>query len=256
MTADIRVFRCLEDNIGALLHDPATGACAAIDAPDEVPVIKALEETGWKLTDILVTHRHADHVQGIEPLKRRFGCRVVAPEKAAGQVPLADSLVRDGDQVRVGSLAGQVWETPGHCVDHVSYWFAGERALFAGDTLFTLGCGRVMESPYETMWDSLSRLAKLPDEARVYSGHDYVLSNARFALAAEPDNTALQERAREAERAKAEGRFLIPSTLGEEKRTNPFLRAGEPALARAVGLDPGADAAQVFKALREWKNRF
>jgi hydroxyacylglutathione hydrolase len=255
MAAEIRVFRCLSDNIGALVNDPSSGACAAIDAPEEGPILRALEETGWRLTDILVTHRHADHVGGIEALKRRFGCRVVAPVKAQGQVPGADAFVREGDTVQVGELSAHVWETPGHCIDHVSYWFAGSRALFAGDTIFTLGCGRVAESPPEEMWRSLSRIAALPDEARVYSGHDYVLSNARFALAVEPDNAALKARAQEAERAQAEGRFLIPSTIGDEKATNPFLRAGEPAVARSVKLE-GADPAQVFKALREWKNRF
>jgi hydroxyacylglutathione hydrolase len=255
MTAEIRVFRCLSDNIGALIHDPATGACAAIDAPEEGPILSALQETGWTLSDILVTHRHADHVQGIEPLKQRFGCRVVAPAKAGGQVPAVDAYVREGDTVRVGELSAHVWETPGHCADHIAYWFAADRALFAGDTLFTLGCGRVMESSFAEMWNSLSRLAALPGEARVYSGHDYVIANANFALAADPDNAALKARAAEAEKAAAEGRFLIPSTIGEEKATNPFLRAGEPALARSVKME-GADPAAVFQALREWKNRF
>jgi hydroxyacylglutathione hydrolase len=255
MTAEIRVFRCLTDNIGALIHDPATGACAAVDAPEERPILDALDETGWRLSDIIVTHRHQDHVQAIEPLKRRFGCRVVAPAKAGNEVPSVDAWVREGDTVRIGELFAHVWETPGHCRDHVAYWFAGSRALFAGDTLFTLGCGRVMESSYAEMWRSLQRLAALPDEALVYSGHDYVVSNARFALAADPDNEALKARAAEAEAAKREGRFLVPSPIGAEKATNPFLRAGDPALARAVGQD-GADPAAVFQALREWKNRF
>jgi hydroxyacylglutathione hydrolase len=148
-----------------------------------------------------------------------------------------------------------VWETPGHCRDHIAYWFAADGAVFAGDTIFTLGCGRVSESSFAEMWASLSRLAGLPDAARVYSGHDYTIANARFALAADPDNAALKARAAEAERAKAEGRFLIPSTIGEEKATNPFLRAGNPAVARSVGKE-GADPGAVFQALREWKNRF
>jgi hydroxyacylglutathione hydrolase len=255
MPAEIRVFPCLQDNIGALVHDPATGACAAIDAPEETPIVKALEEAGWRLTDILVTHRHRDHVEGIEGLKRRFGCRVVAPAKAAGEVPGMDEAVREGDTVRVGALSAEVWETPGHCRDHIAYWFAADGAVFAGDTIFTLGCGRVSESSFAEMWASLSRLAGLPDAARVYSGHDYTIANARFALAADPDNAALKARAAEAERAKAEGRFLIPSTIGEEKATNPFLRAGDPAVARSVGQE-GADPGAVFQALREWKNRF
>ena len=255
MPAEIRAFRCLSDNIGALVHDPATGACAAVDAPEEAPIVAALDEAGWMLSEIIVTHRHADHVTGIEALKRRYGCRVVAPEKARGEVPAVDAYVAEGDTVRVGELSAHVWETPGHCRDHIAYWFAADRALFAGDTLFTLGCGRVMESTFAEMWSSLSRLAALPGEAQVYSGHDYVLQNGKFALAVEPDNAALKARMAEAEKAKAEGRFLIPSTIAQEKATNPFLRAGEPSVARAVKME-GADPGKVFQALREWKNRF
>jgi hydroxyacylglutathione hydrolase len=255
MSAEIHVFRCLEDNIGALVHDPSTGACAAIDAPEEGPIVAALAEKGWTLSDILVTHRHPDHVQAIPALKRRTGCRVVAPLKSGSAVPAVDAWVREGDTVHVGDLQAHVWETPGHCADHISYWFAADRALFAGDTIFTLGCGRVLDSTYAALWASLERLAGLPDEARVYSGHDYVLSNARFAQAVEPDNPALRNRAAEAERAKAEGRFLVPSTMGEERATNPFIRAHEPAVARSVQKE-GAPPGEVFQALREWKNRF
>ena len=255
MPAEIHVFRCLQDNIGALVHDPATGACAAIDAPEEGAILKALEERGWTLSDILVTHRHFDHVGGIEALKRRTGCRVVAPRKAADQVPAVDALVGEGDTARVGSLEAEVWETPGHCADHVSYWFEADRVVFAGDTLFTLGCGRVLEGTFADLWGSLQRLTALPDDARVYSGHDYVLSNGRFALAADPGNAALNARMAEAEQAGREGRFLVPSDIRTEKATNPFLRAGEPALARAVNQE-GAPPLQVFQALREWKNRF
>jgi hydroxyacylglutathione hydrolase len=255
MPAEIRVFRCLSDNIGALIHDPVTGACAAVDAPDEALIVKALDEAGWTLSEIIVTHRHGDHVQGIEGLKRRYRCRVVAPEKARGQVPAVDVYVGEGDTVRVGELSGHVWDTPGHCADHIAYWFAADRALFAGDTIFTLGCGRVMESSYAEMWNSLSRIAALPDDARVYSGHDYVLANGKFALAVEPDNAALRARIAEAERAKEKDEFLIPSTIGEEKAANPFLRAGEPSVARAVKME-GAEPVAVFQALREWKNRF
>jgi hydroxyacylglutathione hydrolase len=253
---EIRTFLCRSDNIGVLIRDPATGACAAIDVPEAGPVLKALEETGWTLTDILVTHRHGDHVEGIPEVKRRTGARVTAPLKAGDAVPEVDVTVREGDVVRVGDLTAQVWETPGHCADHVTYWFADARVVFAGDTLFTLGCGRVMEAEPATLWRSLERFLPLPDDTAVYSGHDYVLSNARFALAAEPGNAALAARAAEAERAKAEGRFLIPSTMGAERATNPFLRVGEPNLARSVDLAPGTQPSVVFTALRAWKNRF
>lgn len=253
---EIRTFLCRSDNVGLLIRDVATGACAAIDVPEAGAVLKALDETGWRLTDILVTHRHADHVEGIPAVKRATGARVTAPAKAEGAVPEVDATVAEGDIVRVGSLEARVWETPGHCADHVTYWFEGAGLVCAGDTLFTLGCGRVMESPPEVLWRSLRRFSDLPDATLVFSGHDYVISNARFALAADPDNGDLSARLAEAERAKAEGRFLVPSTMGEERATNPFLRSGEPALARAVDRPPGTDAEQVFVALRAWKNRF
>jgi hydroxyacylglutathione hydrolase len=255
MPAQVHAFLCLQDNIGALIHDPSTGACAAIDAPEEAPILAALAETGWTLTDILVTHRHSDHVQGVEGLKKRTGCRVVAPRKAHEQVPSADVLVQEGDTVRVGALEAQVWETPGHCSDHVSYWFATDRILFCGDTLFTLGCGRVLDGGYPDLWHSLGRLAALPDETRVYSGHDYVLSNGRFALAVEPHNAALRARMAEADEARANKTFLVPSTIAHEKNTNPFLRAEQPGVAKSVNREPG-DPFEVFKALREWKNTF
>lgn len=251
---EIRTFLCRSDNIGVLIRDSATGACAAIDVPEAEPVLRALEETGWQLTDILVTHRHADHVDGIPAVKQATGARVTAPAKAGDAVPQVDVTVREGDTVRVGNLEAQVWETPGHCADHVTYWFAEAGLVCAGDTLFTLGCGRVMEGPPETLYRSLRRFDDLPDDTQVFSGHDYVLSNARFALAADPDNEALKARARAAEAA-TPGLRLIPTTIGEEVATNPFLRAGEPALARSVGLE-GAAPEAVFQALREWKNRF
>lgn len=253
---EIRTFLCRSDNIGVLIRDPASGACAAIDVPEAGPVLAALDAEGWRLTDILVTHRHADHIEGIPEVVERTGATVTAPEKARAAVPGAARYVGEGDTVAVGGLTASVWETPGHCADHVSYHFAQSGVIFSGDTLFTLGCGRVMEAEPVTLWRSLKRFLKLPDDTAVYSGHDYVLGNGRFARAADPENGALAARIAEAERLAAEGRFLIPSTIGAEKATNPFLRAGEPALARAAGLEPGTDPAEVFTALRLWKNRF
>ena len=249
-------FLCRSDNIGVLVRDPATGACAAIDAPEAGAVLAALDETGWRLTDILVTHRHADHVEGIPEVKRATGARVTAPRKAGDAVPEVDATVSEGDTVWVGSLAAQVWETPGHCIDHVTYAFTEAGFVCSGDTLFTLGCGRVMESPPETLWRSLQRFSELPDATLVFSGHDYVLANARFALAADPDNHDLRARLAEAEAAKARGGFLVPSDMGRERATNPFLRSTEPALARSVDLAAGTDPEKVFVALRAWKNRF
>lgn len=256
MEAQVRTFLCRTDNIGVLIRDPGTGACAAIDVPEAGPVLAALDETGWQLTDILVTHRHGDHIAGIEEVKGRTGARVTAPRKAGHAVPAVDIAVGEGDTVKVGSLVGQVWETPGHCDDHVTYWFSEAGIVCAGDTLFTLGCGRVLEGKADVLWRSLQRFADLPDETLVFSGHDYVLSNGRFALAADPENEALRARVAEAETARREGRFLIPSRLSTERATNPFLRSGTPVLARGVDLPEGTPAEQVFVALRAWKDRF
>ncbi len=256
MEAQVRTFLCRTDNIGVLIRDPRSGACAAIDVPEAGPVLRALDETGWRLTDILVTHRHGDHVAGISEVKAATGARVTAPRKAGDAVPDVDVAVGEGDTVKVGDLSAEVWETPGHCSDHITYWFSDAGIVCAGDTLFTLGCGRVLEGPPETLWRSLTRFSTLPDEAQVFSGHDYVLSNARFALAADPDNAALRARVAEAEQAKREGRFLIPSTMGLERKTNPFLRSGEPELARGVDLPAGSPAEEVFVTLRSWKDRF
>jgi hydroxyacylglutathione hydrolase len=255
MAAELHVFPCLSDNIGVLIRDTSTGACASIDAPEDAPIIAALHEKGWKLTDILVTHRHGDHVGGVEELKRRYRARVVAPAAEAGSIPAVDVAVKEGDHVLVGALSSKVIATPGHTAGHIAYYFQNAKALFAGDTLFALGCGRVLEGSPADMWQSLQKLAALPDDTQLYCGHEYTLSNARFALAVDPGNAALKLRAAVAEGTRADGRLTIPSTLGDEKATNPFLRATDPAIARRVGKDP-SDPVAVFAALREWKNRF
>ena len=256
MDAQVKTFLCRTDNIGVLIRDPATGACAAIDVPEAGPVLRALDETGWRLTDILITHRHGDHIAGIPEVKEKTGARVTAPRKSGGEIPGVDVAVGEGDAVSVGGLRAQVWETPGHCDDHITYWFEQAGLVCAGDTLFTLGCGRVLEGPSEVLWRSLQRFSDLPDDTQVFSGHDYVLSNGKFALAADPDNAALRARVAEAEQARREGRFLIPSSLGLERSTNPFLRSAAPELARGVDLPAGTNPEKVFVALRSWKDRF
>ncbi|MBS7697271.1 MULTISPECIES: hydroxyacylglutathione hydrolase [unclassified Chelatococcus] len=255
MPALIEVFPCRSDNIGVLIHDPASGATAAIDAPEADPILEVLAARNWSLTDVLVTHKHADHVEGILPLKDRYDLTVTGPGAEADAIPGLDVAVHEGDVVKVGTLEAKVIATPGHTAGHIAYWFAKEEALFAGDTLFALGCGRLFENSPEEMWQSLQKLAALPDAARLYCGHEYTQSNARFALAVTPDDPALQKRAAAIDALRAAGKLTIPSTLGEEKATNPFLRANEPALAKAVGLENGR-AAEVFAALRRWKDKF
>lgn len=254
MTLETHVFRCLSDNIGILVHDPESGATAAIDVPDAGAVRDALAARGWRLTDILVTHGHPDHVQGVAELVGETGARVVLPRRTP-EIVGGEERVGEGDRVRLGGAEAEVWDAPGHADDHVVYHFAGEKLLLPGDVLFPMGCGRVFSGDYDTFWRALERINALPDDTRAHCGHDYTLANARFASRADPDNPQVARRMGEAEVAKNEGRLFGSTTIGEEKATNPFLRAGEPALAASVGK-AGAPANEVFRALREWKNAF
>lgn len=254
MAAEIRLFPCLSDNFGYLIHDPVTKATASIDAPEAGPIIKALQREGWTLTDILVTHHHMDHVGGIAELKTKYDCRVVAPHDKAAAIPRVDERVKEGATVKVGNLSARVLETPGHTLDHISYVFDADRALFCADTLFSIGCGRVFEGTYPMMWDSLLKLRALPNDMRVYCGHEYTASNVKFALGIEPNNPALKARAEEVAKLRAANQPTIPTLIRDEKEANTFLRADVPAVASAVGL-AGKSPAEVFGELRERKNK-
>ena len=255
MPAEFRLIPCLTDNYAVLLHDPAQGATALIDAPETAPIGAALSATGWRVTDILITHHHGDHTSGIVELKQRHGCRVIAPLKEAMRIPQVDITVREGDAVAVGTITGRVLETPGHTSGHIAYWFESAAVVFVGDTLFSVGCGRVLEGTAELMWHSLRKLRELPKATAVYCGHEYTAANVRFALTIEPHNAALQARAEEVARLRRDDRPTIPSTMGMEQATNPFLRADTPEIARAVDLS-GAPAVQVFAKLRAKKDSF
>ena len=254
MAAEIRLFPCLTDNFGYLIHDPETRATASIDAPEAGPIIKALEREGWTLTDILITHHHHDHVGGVAELKRKYNCRVVAPHDKTAAIAGVDLRTAQGAVVKVGNLLARVLETPGHTLDHVSYVFDNEKALFAADTLFSIGCGRVFEGSYPMMWESLLKLRALPDDFKLYCGHEYTLANVKFALTIEPENAALKARAEEVRRLRAENRPTVPTLLGEEKKANVFLRADDPSVAASVRMK-GRSAAEVFGELRERKNK-
>jgi hydroxyacylglutathione hydrolase len=255
MPAETYLFPCLKDNFGVLIHDPASGATASIDAPEAAPVEAALKKTGWRLTDILVTHHHGDHTAGIAELKAHHKCRVVAPRGEAQRIAHVDELVDEGDKVRVGSLEARVIETPGHTAGHISYFFPADKLAFVGDTLFSIGCGRVIEGNPEMMWHSLLKLRSLPDDTRFYCGHEYTNANIRFAKTIEPNNKALAARADEVAKLSAAGKPTIPETIGAEKAANPFLRADDAEVAKSVDL-AGAPAWKVFAEIRERKNRF
>lgn len=255
MAAKTYQFPCLSDNFGVLLHDPATGATASIDAPEAAPVEAALKATGWTLTDILVTHYHADHTAGIPELKKKYKCRVVAPRGEASRIADVDMQVGEGDIVKVGNLTGRVLETPGHTSGHISYVFDADKLAFVGDTLFSIGCGRVIEGTPEQMWNSLVKLRALPDETQFFCGHEYTQANIKFALTIEPDNAALIARAKEVDALRAAGKPTLPATIGAEKAANCFLRADVPAVAAVIGM-AGRKPAEVFAEIRERKNNF
>jgi hydroxyacylglutathione hydrolase len=255
MPAQTRLFLCLKDNFGVLVHDPSSGATAAIDAPEAAPIENALKATGWRLTDILVTHHHHDHTGGIEELKKNHRCRVVAPDAEAKGIPGVDETVRENDKVRVGGIEAQVIETPGHTAGHISYYLAADRLAFVGDTLFSIGCGRVIEGDPEMMWNSLLKLRALPDDTRMFCGHEYTAANIRFAKTIEPQNALLLEREQEVTKLVAAKTMTIPTLIGEEKAANPFLRADVAEVAKSVGL-AGMPAWQVFAEIRERKNKF
>jgi hydroxyacylglutathione hydrolase len=255
MAAQTYLFPCLKDNFGVLLHDPASGATAAVDAPEAGPVEAALAKTGWRLTDILVTHHHADHTAGIGELKSRHNCRVVAPRNEAQRIAHIDETVGEGDKVVVGSLEGRVIETPGHTAGHISYFFPADKIAFVGDTLFSIGCGRVIEGNAEMMWNSLLKLRDLPNDTAFYCGHEYTEANIRFAKTIEPNNKSLAARAEEVAKLTAAGKATIPATIGAEKAANPFLRADVSGVAESLGLS-GNPPWKVFAEIRERKNRF
>lgn len=242
MPAQTRLFLCLKDNFGVLLHDPESGATAAIDAPEAAPVEAALKSTGWRLSDILVTHHHADHTGGIVELKQRHRCRVTAPHGEAARIPLVDATVRENDEVRVGSLRGRVLETPGHTAGHISYVFPADKLAFVGDTLFSIGCGRVIEGTPEMMWQSLLKLRALPDDTRIYCGHEYTKANVAFAKTVEPDNAALRARDRGRQTSRRAGADH-PVDHGRGKGGKPVSargRAGGGEIGRACG-QPGVE---------------
>jgi len=252
---EIRMFPCLSDNYGVLIHDEASGVTASIDAPEEAAVDKALADNGWNLTHILVTHHHADHTQGIAGLKAKYGCKVVGPRGEADKVPAIDESVGEGDTYTFGRYEAKIFDTPGHTKGHISWWFPGPGVVFAGDTLFALGCGRVFEGTMAEMWNSLEKLGRLPRETLVYCGHEYTQANAKFALTIEPDNVHLKARAAEIDEKRARGEPTVPTTIGAELDSNPFLRADRDEVKMAVGM-PNADPADVFAEVRGRKDRF
>jgi len=252
---DVVLVPALSDNYVYLLHDPDTGATAVVDPGEAEPVEAALAARGWTLSQIVNTHHHGDHIGGNAALKAKHGAQLIGPRAEAARIPGMDVTVGAGDSVEIAGHQATVYETPGHTTGHISLHVPGSHALFCGDTLFALGCGRMFEGTPAQFWASLSTLRTLPAETRIYCGHEYTQSNARFALAIDGGNAALKARAAEIDRLRAAGQPTVPSTLAQELGTNPFLRADDPAMAAAVGK-AGAAPAEVFAEIRRRKDSF
>ncbi|MFA7262868.1 MAG: hydroxyacylglutathione hydrolase [Caulobacter sp.] len=248
MTLTVHQFSCLSDNYGFLIRDEATGQAASIDTPDAAAILRELKALGWTLTHILNTHWHPDHAGGNAEIKAATGCQVVGPAEVERIGTAPDRVVDDGDVVMLGETRFDVINTGGHTLGHVSYHDAADQVAFVGDTLFALGCGRLFEGTAQQMWDSLAKLTALPDNTMVYCAHEYTTSNARFALSVDADPT-LKARAEAIFAARERGEWTVPTTIGLEKATNPFLRA--PLLRPDI-----ADPAQAFGAVRAAKDSF
>lgn len=251
---DFEQFVCLSDNYAVLIHDEEAGVTASIDAPDADAILEHLAAKGWRLTHLLITHHHADHTGGNLKLKKATDCTIIGPEAEAERIPGIDRAVREGDVINFGHFEIRVLDTPGHTVGHVAYWIPEARVVFVGDTLFAMGAGRIFEGNAEMMWGSLKKLRELPRDTEIYCGHEYTAANAQFALTMDPDNLALQNRAKEVDQLRAKGKPTLPTRVDRELETNPFLRPDVTAIRARLGM-PFAPDWKVFAELRQRKNK-
>ena len=250
---EIHQFACLSDNYGFLLHDPANGETACIDTPDAAAYLREAEAKGWAITQIWNTHWHPDHAGGNAAIVAATGCTVTGPAEVERLGTAPDRVVADGDSVALGAHTARVIDVGGHTSGHIAFHLPEAGIALVGDALFALGCGRMFEGTAPQFWASLSRLKALSPETTLYCAHEYTASNARFALHADPDNTALQGYADEVAAKRARGEWTVPTRLDKELAANPFLRADDPALAARWG---GGDAVATFAALRAAKDSF
>lgn len=255
MTLDLLTIPCLKDNYAYLLHDAATGDTALIDAPEAAPILEALNQHGWALRQILLTHHHWDHIDAVAAIVEATSADIVGAEADAHRLPPLTRGLIEGDVVQVGSEYGHVIDVPGHTLGHIAFYFPDSGFAFTADSLMAGGCGRLFEGTPDQMWHSLRKLASLPPETLICSGHEYTASNLRFAATIEPENEALAARIARVAKANAESRPTVPSRLSGELATNPFLRAGEPHIKASLG-QPLASDAETFARLRALKDKF
>jgi hydroxyacylglutathione hydrolase len=252
---DIRQIPVLQDNFIYLARAPKSGAVAVIDPAQAGPVLDMASKLGWRISHILNTHHHPDHVGGNMEIKAATGCTIIGPAADPDRIPGMDIKLHDGEGFDLGHARAEVFFVPGHTRGHIAYWFRDSDALFCGDTLFSIGSGRLFEGTAQQMWTSLVRLRSLPARTRIYCAHEYTASNIRFALSIDPDNAALKKRAVEVSALRAAGKYSVPSFLADERAANPFLRADAPEIAAAMGLS-GHTPANVFAEIRRRKDVF
>lgn len=255
MPLDLAIIPCLADNYCYVLHDPATDTTTAVDVPEAVPVLRAIGERGWKLSHILLTHHHSDHIDGVGTLAAATGARVIGAAADAHRLPRLTEAVHPEDTLHIGMESVRVIEASGHTLGHLAYHFPQFKLAFTGDSLMSWGCGRLFEGTPAQMLDTLNRLAALPDDTLICSGHEYTEANGRFALSLQPDNPALLDRMASVRAKRAKDEPTVPVLLSTEKATNPFLRAADSGLRAALGMD-GATDLEVFTEIRARKDRF
>lgn len=256
LSLQIELVPCLKDNYAYLLHDSSSGTTGIVDPSEPGPIIDALSKRRYKLTYILNTHHHYDHTGGNLELKATYGAKVIGPFADKDRIPGIDVALRDGEKWMFGGHEMHVLETPGHTKGHVSFYFPESGAIFTGDTLFCLSCGKLFEGSAEQMWSSLSKIASLSDNVRIFCGHEYTLSNAKFALSIEPGNDALRSYAARASELRSKGLPTVPSTLAEEKSCNPFLRTSSSEIRKSLNIPDTASDAEVLGRVRKAKDMF
>lgn len=255
MTLELVTIPCLKDNYAYLLHDEASDETVLIDAPEAAPILAALKARGWHLDQILLTHHHWDHIDGVGPIVEATSATILGAAADAHRLPPLTRELVEADQVKVGDEIGYVIDVPGHTVGHIAFYFPVSGLCFTADSLMAAGCGRVFEGTPQQMFESLGKLQQLPPTTLICSGHEYTAANLAFAITVDPDNAALQARNRAVTRERAGNRPTVPVTLSEELATNPFLRAQDPHIRAHLGMVDATDA-QVFTAIRAQKDKF
>ncbi|KAI4372466.1 hypothetical protein MLD38_010693 [Melastoma candidum] len=252
----IELVPCLKDNYAYLLHDADTGTVGVVDPSESSPIIDVLSRKDWNLTYILNTHHHYDHTGGNAELKAKYGAKVIGSTVDSDRIPGIDILLKDGDKWMFAGHEVLVIETPGHTRGHISFFFPGSGVIFTGDTLFSLSCGKLFEGTAKEMQESLNKIASLPDDTIVYCGHEYTLSNSKFALSIEPNNESLKSYAARVAHLRSKGLPAIPTTLKTEKLCNPFLRTSSTEIRQVLGISAGADDAEALRVIRQAKDDF